>query len=122
MSFQVNSKLMPSGFPREFDAHIYFQPVESEFAALLREKAKREFTEKQVFVGELIPVPIGPHPQPMLEINFPRHLFAEVVLWLMHERGSLNVLVHEMSEDDYHDHTQGALWLGTPVELDLSKF
>ena len=33
-----------------------------------------------------------------------------------------NILVHPLTGDDYFDHTQGVMWLGESVELDLSKF
>lgn len=121
-SFKVNSQLLPSGFPREFDAHIYFNEANREQAAVLREKLKIDFVAKTVFIGDLISKPIGPHPLPMFEVNFPVAHFAEMVLWLMKERGDLNVLVHALSGDDYQDHTKGALWLGSVVDLDFSVF
>ena len=118
-TFQVNSKLLPKAFPREFDAHIYFTGSQEKAAAQLRIDAQQYFSKQKVFVGELIPIPIGPHSLPMFEINFPREAFADVVLWLMHNRKDLNVLVHELAGDDYDDHTSGALWLGSPVPLKL---
>ncbi len=121
-NFKVNSKLIPIGFPREFDAHIYFEANELEKATQLRDKMKEHFRDETFFVGDVIPVPIGPHPMPMFEANFPQDIFTEVVLWLMKERGDLNVLVHPLSGDDYYDHTQGAMWLGHAVKLDYSKF
>lgn len=121
-NFQVNSKLLPQGFPREFDAHIYFKADELEMATQLRNKVKEHFNDKTFFVGDMVTKPIGPHPFPMFEANFPQSLFTEVVLWLMKERGNFNVLVHPLSGDDYYDHTQGAMWLGKPVDLDYSKF
>lgn len=121
-TFRVNSQLLPAGFPREFDAHIYFQSENFAQAEALREKACAQFQGKSVFVGEMIPEPIGPHPQPMFEINFPKHEFADVVLWLLHERQGLSILVHELTGDDLYDHTAAALWLGEPVSLDLARF
>lgn len=89
---------------------------------MLHTKALLDFKDREVFVGELIPEPIGPHPTPMFEINFPKELFADVVLWLMKERGDLSALVHELTGNDLYDHTQAALWLGTPLEIYLHKF
>ncbi len=120
--FKVNSQLLPVGFPREFDAHIYFSESQRGAAEKLRKAAIAEFRGRVFFVGEMIPVPIGPHPLPMFEMNFPKELFAEVVLWLMHFRGELSVLVHELTGDDLYDHTQAALWLGGAVPLDLARF
>lgn len=121
-SFKVNSQLLPEGFPREFDAHIYFSPENRLQAEALRALAQKSFHGQKVFVGEMIPEPIGPHPTPMFEINFPKELFSDLVLWLMKERGDLSVLVHEVTGDDLYDHTQAALWLGAAVPLDYSRF
>ena len=117
----MNSKLLPAGFPREFDAHIYFSADQLELATSLRDKIKSQFKSETFFVGDMITEPIGPHPLPMFEANFPLALFSEVVLWLMKERGNFNVLVHPLSGDDYYDHTQGAMWLGEPVKLDYTR-
>ncbi|UOE99779.1 DOPA 4,5-dioxygenase family protein [Bdellovibrio reynosensis] len=120
--YKVNSQLLPAGFPREFDAHIYFSAEQRQQAETFRKAAIEQFAGLKVFVGEMIPEAIGPHPVPMFEINFPKELFSEVVLWLMHSRGDLSVLVHELTGDDHYDHTQAALWLGEAVELKYSVF
>lgn len=87
---KVNSQLLPAGFPRQFDAHVYFTEATLDQAQKLRERAKDSFEGKTFFVGEVIPEPIGPHPLPMFEMNFPKDLFGEVVLWLMEHRGELS--------------------------------
>lgn len=120
--FKVNSKLLPAGFPREFDAHIYFTEGTFVEATILRDKIKKHFESEVFFVGDLIPIPIGPHPLPMFEANFPLVIFNEVVLWLMKERKMFTVLVHPISGDDFFDHTQGAMWLGNSINLDYEKF
>jgi|SRR5690606_35929005 len=119
---KVNSKHIPKDFPREFDAHIYFDETTIQEASIFREKCLKHFGQAEVFVGFMIDQPIGPHPLPMFEINFPRNLFGEVVLWLLHNHGKLSILVHELTGDDYLDHTDYALWIGRPVELDISAF
>lgn len=121
-TYKVNSQLLPQGFPREFDAHIYFDDITLQKASVLRDEAIRMFEGKRVFVGEMIPEAIGPHPTAMFEMNFPKEHFAEVVLWLLHHRGELSVLVHELTGDDLYDHTQAAMWLGTPVQLKYERF
>ncbi|MEK2644352.1 DOPA 4,5-dioxygenase family protein [Bdellovibrio sp. BCCA] len=121
-TYKVNSQLLPEGFPREFDAHIYFSETSFEKAHRLREEAIARFAGQRVFVGQMIPEAIGPHPIPMFEINFPKELFTDVVLWLMKARGDLSVLVHELTGNDLYDHTQAAMWLGEAVPLDYSEF
>lgn len=119
---KLNSKHLPKDFPREFDAHIYFDQHNREEALALREAALTNWKDSQVFVGFMIEKPVGPHPIPMFEINFPKELFSEVTLWLLHHHGKLSILVHELTGDDYLDHTDYALWIGKPIELDLSAF
>lgn len=113
---------MPAGFEHDFDAHIYFPSDKTSFIESLRKKLIFKFESSEVFVGDVIPEPIGPHTMPMLEVNFSNKRFAEMVPWLSIERGSLNVLVHPQTGDDYFDHTQGAIWLGRPVDLKLELF
>lgn len=119
--FKINSKQLPKNFPREFDAHIYFSTEHRNDAEKLRNKMREHFLTKTFFVGDLIPIPIGPHPMPMFEANFPTEIFAEVVIWLMQNRGSLTVLVHPLTGDDYVDHTDAVMWLGNSMELNISK-
>lgn len=119
---QVNSKTMPTNFPRDFDAHVYFTIEQLALATALQQRMKNHFLNKNVYVGSLISRPIGPHGLPMFEANFPENIFGEVVRWLMHARGELSVLVHELAGDDTRDHTQGALWLGPQVPLNFSVF
>lgn len=121
-SFKVNSQLLPEGFPREFDAHIYYSLSQFEEAKKFRDKIAEHFKDEVVFVGEMIPEPIGPHTLPMFEANFPRDMFTEVSLWLMDNRGEFSILLHSLSGDDLADHTTGAQWLGPEVKLDYSKF
>jgi aromatic ring-cleaving dioxygenase len=63
--------------------------------------------------------PVGPHPVPMYQVAFAVDEFARLVPWLMLNRGELSVLVHPLTGDDYADHAQFALWLGTPLPLNL---
>jgi len=117
--------LLPKSFPKElrhFDAHIYYHEKKRDLAVHLREKAISTFQSRAVFVGRMIDYPIGPHPVPMFEINFPKHLLSEVSQWLLLHRGNLTVLVHEVTGNDERDHSLGAQWMGTPLDLDTSKF
>jgi aromatic ring-cleaving dioxygenase len=107
-NFKVNSQLLPKEFPRDFDAHIYFEEL--------------TFNKAEKLHALMINQPIGPHPTGMFEANFPVKLFADVVLWLMKEHGELSVLIHPLTGNDYIDHTDQALWLGPPQPLDFSKF
>lgn len=123
---RINSKIRPKDFGRiDFDVHVYFNNDEESrgLALQLRDLMKADFSENDVFVGELIDFPIGPHPLPMWEANFRKELFLEMVSWLMAHRGDLVVLVHALSGDHLWDHTAGAMFLGhvPPLNLEFLK-
>src|SRR4051812_5968274 len=63
--------------------------------------------------------PVGPHTSAMYQVTFTLEQFANVVPWMMLNRGGLRVLVHPMTGDDVADHTSNPLWLGEPLPLDL---
>ncbi len=104
-----------------YHAHIYFTENTFSQATRLQRSAARDLGPKDVFVSRLVGRPIGPHPTPMFEMDFDVSQRDEVVDWIERHREGLSVLVHEVTGDDYRDHTEGVLWLGEPVILDLSK-
>lgn len=121
-SYRYNSHWMPQGFPHDFDAHIYFAKEQIAIVQNLRAEVLRLFNTSDFHIGDIIVDPIGPHPLPMFEVNFSKTQFGLFVPWLSIARGPLNVLVHPQSGDDYFDHTQGAIWLGAAVDINLSLF
>lgn len=121
-NFRYNSEWMPKDFQNDWDAHIYFTAAQLDLIKSLHTKIVATFSSPEIFVGDVIPVPIGPHTLPMLEVNFTHAQYSNVVTWLENERGSLNILVHPQNGDDYTDHTKNAVWLGVPVALKLEVF
>jgi DOPA 4,5-dioxygenase len=116
-----NPSLLPAGMRRDYDAHVYYSARTRVLAETLMRKARSEFHEKSIFIGDLEDRSVGPHSQPMFELCFPKELFVEILQWLMRERGELSVLIHEVTGDDPKDHSSGALWLGSSVPLDFGK-
>jgi aromatic ring-cleaving dioxygenase len=43
--------------------------------------------------------------------------FGAFIPWMLINRGPLSALVHPNTDDEYRDHTQRAVWLGTPWPL-----
>ncbi len=66
--------------------------------------------------------PVGPHPQSMYQIAFPREILATFVPWLMLNRDGLTVLLHPETGDDLTDHTAHAAWMGAILPLRLEVF
>ena len=114
--FKVNSQWIPENFPRDFTEESFVEA--SELQLLL----KNSFDPNDVFVGDLIPKAIGPHPVPMFEANFTLPFFDEMIAWLNLHRGRLSILVHPLSGNGLYDHTDGAIWLGEKIALNLSIF
>src|SRR5436305_13964874 len=103
-----------------YHAHIYYDPGTRERAALLRERVAAAFPP--AMLGRWRDAPVGPHPQSMYQIAFPRELLAAFVPWLMLDREGLTVLLHPETGDDYVDHTDHAAWFGAVLPLRLEMF
>ena len=101
---------------RGYHAHVYFDPSTREAAAGLRDAIGAAFT---VELGRLHDKPIGPHPQGMFEVAFAPDQLAQLLPWLVLNRGPLAVMVHPRTGDELADHASHPLWLGTPLPLDL---
>ncbi len=104
----------PTGASTGYHAHIDYDPANRAEAAALREACESRF---KVAMGRWHDVPVGPHPQAMYLMRFGIDEFPRVVPWLMLNRGSLVVLVHPMTDDEYEDHSHHALWLGAVLPL-----
>ncbi len=99
-----------------YHAHVYFDPGTRGVAERLRDTLINKFT---VEPGGFSDDPIGPHPIAQFNVKFALDQFQAIVPWLMFNREGLNVLVHPLTENMYDDHSDNALWLGTPVALKL---
>jgi aromatic ring-cleaving dioxygenase len=69
--------------------------------------------------------PDFPNPEPPFLTSewaafVPLENFQETVLWIMQQRGSLDVLVHPNSGCEINDHRDWPLWGGMKWELDIS--
>jgi len=102
-----------------YHAHIYYTAeTRPEAEALHAQVAKAGFQYQ--YLGRLIDRPVGPHPVPMFELDFGAEEEPAVMDFLNQRRGSLSVLVHEVTGHDLRDHTTGARWLGQELVLDFS--
>lgn len=64
----------------------------------------------------------GPHPVAQRQVILRKESFAaDLVPWLMFNRQGLNILIHPLTDDEVEDHTEHAVWLGTPVGLLTDK-
>jgi aromatic ring-cleaving dioxygenase len=104
-----------------YHAHIYYDPQSTrDRAARLRERVAVAFPAATL--GRWHDALVGPHPQSMYQIAFPREMLASFVPWLMLNRDGLTVLLHPETGDDYVDHTAHAAWFGGMLPLRLEMF
>jgi len=97
-----------------YHAHVYYDAATKDKAAKLSATLLAKF---KVEGGMLSDEPRGPHPISQFNVIFETPEFQTVVPWLMLNRDGLDILVHPLTDSSYNDHTDFAMWLGTPVPL-----
>ena len=102
-----------------YHAHIYFSLEQMALATQVRENILNELPQLS-FRGQLIPMPIGPHPLPMFEIHIPATSINLALATIDALRQGLSVLVHPLQHDELQAHTNDARWLGNKLVLNLS--
>jgi aromatic ring-cleaving dioxygenase len=104
-----------------YHAHVYYHPQKTRRPAE-RLRARVALAFPQARLGRWHDELVGPHSRSMYQIAFPSSMLAAFLPWLMLNRGSLSVLLHPETGDDYRDHTAHAAWLGPPLKLRLGVF
>ena len=99
-----------------YHAHVYFDAATRPAAERLRDAIVSRFA---VEPGAFSDEPRGPHPISQFNVMFGIEAFQHIVPWLMFNREGLDILVHPLTDDMVDDHTVYALWLRTPVKLNL---
>jgi DOPA 4,5-dioxygenase len=115
-------RVQDPGIIRDYHAHVYYASGSSrDLAQRLRERVAASFPEATL--GRWHDAPVGPHPQSMYQIAFPRGSLATFLPWLMLNRDGLTILLHPGTGDDLADHTDHAVWLGgmLPLRLDVLR-
>ena len=109
------------GAIKDYHAHIYYDPASSRGRAeRLRERVAAAFPDAKL--GRWHDELVGPHPQSMYQIAFPKPLLEKFVPWLMLYRDGLTILLHPETGDDYTDHSAHAAWFGAVLPLRLEVF
>ncbi len=104
------------GADAPYHAHIYVAPGQHETAKALQAALARD--PLILFVGQQTRGKAGPHPVPQFEAHFLKSSLDHIRAMI--ETTGLCALVHPLSDDDLADHTSLAIWIGEPIELDLS--
>ena len=101
-----------------YHAHIYFTLDEMKLAEQVRENIIKDLPQL-TYKGQLIPMPIGPHPKPMFEIHIPAASINFAMATIDALRKGLSVLIHPVQHDEMAAHTVDARWLGEKLLLNL---
>ncbi len=73
------------------------------------EAAGKKFGVK---VGRMHDNPVGPHPRGSCQLTIETNRLAEVLPWLVLNRGKFTVFTHAQTGNALKDHTQHVVWLG----------
>lgn len=98
----------------DYHAHVYWSSVDERRTAL---SLRKDLEDLGLSLGRVWDTKVGPHPLPMYQVNYSdsdAHAVEELLSF-----SGLSVLLHEDTGDDLRDHTDGARWLGSPLDLDL---
>jgi aromatic ring-cleaving dioxygenase len=102
-----------------FHAHVYYDPPEHADALKLCEAASKKFGVK---IGRMHDNPVGPHPRGSCQLTIETSQLAEVLPWLVLNRGKFTVFTHAQTGNALKDHTQHVVWLGPSETLKLDQF
>ena len=103
----------------QYHAHIYFDAQSENTASSLRERIENEL---KMPVGRFHTKLVGPHTKWSFMVAFKQNQFDTFTRWLAENRHDLSILIHADTGDDYVDHTKHVSWLGSPIDIDVSKF
>jgi DOPA 4,5-dioxygenase len=101
----------------EYHAHVYYDASTREQADMLCRTAGAKFGVK---VGRMHDGPVGPHPRGSCQLTVKVEQLAEVLPWLVLNRGDLTVFAHAQTDNALKDHTAHVIWLGASETLKLS--
>ena len=104
---------------KSFHFHIYFTSEELDKVNSLVNKLK---DIEGIKIGRVWNRPVGPHPVGSCQITVFSSDFKKMTDWFSKNRDDLTIFVHGVSGDDWKDHTDHVLWIGTPYDLNLSFF
>lgn len=114
--FECTFKLM-----NYYHCHIYFtQNSKSQVLSGLESLMNQNF--KSLRLMQIVERPIGPHPKPMIELHFIDTDKSNIIEYLKNKPEFSSILIHEVTGNDYLDHTDKATWLGTILYLNFNAF
>ncbi len=109
---------------RGFHIHVYFNKLTKteDIARDVREQAKKDWGDASV--GRFHLDPIGPHKTGSFLVWVEPEQIHKALDWVTANRNGLDAIIHKVTDDDLHDHTEAVTWYGAgnPQILDTSIF
>jgi DOPA 4,5-dioxygenase len=110
---------------KEFHFHVYFYQnnAESVKEAVALHNKIQALVKSGFFhpvPGKIYHEPFMPHLIGSYEVWCAREHFARTYAWFLLNRGNLSVLVHPLTLEEIKDHSDRAVWMGSPFPLDFS--
>lgn len=102
-----------------YHAHVFFKAEQTTLANKIRENLIKEFS--RVEVGAFLPRAVGPLPQPMFQMTYPKDQYEAVYQKLRSLCHGHSVLIHPIMQDERLAHTVYATWIGEPLTLNLDN-
>ncbi|HEX2037007.1 MAG TPA: DOPA 4,5-dioxygenase family protein [Chloroflexota bacterium] len=118
---EASYEALDESLAEDFHFHLYFDAETRDSALAIRS----QLVQTAPFRYQLPPVreaPMGPHRWPIWSVWVDRANFTPAVEWMMRHHGHHSVLIHPNIDDGLQDHTDHAMWLGTPLPLKLEVF
>ena len=99
-----------------YHAHVYWtDKISRAIAVGLRE----QLGELGCGLGRIHDRAIGPHSLPMYQAMYDDSIKEAVESYLTDNSQGISVLLHDDTGHHEKDHTDGARWIGEPIQLDI---
>lgn len=103
----------------KYHAHIYWNTDIERTIAI----SMRPFLESMGGnLGRIYDTAIGPHPIAMYQVKYDDNNKDRVETFIKNNHKGISVLLHTDTGNDLKDHTENVVWLGEPIDLDLTAF
>ncbi|MCI5060640.1 MAG: DOPA 4,5-dioxygenase family protein [Alphaproteobacteria bacterium] len=105
-----------------FHIHVYFNKLQEPLGRQVWEQAKKDWGGDRV--GRFHTKPVGPHTTGSFQVWVNPSEAHKALNWTTNNRNGLKAMIHKVTDDDFHDHTESVTWYGDggPHILDTSIF
>lgn len=103
-----------------FHFHLYYPLDQIAEATKVLEQLAQD--KQGTPIGRIWDRPVGPHPIGSCQVTVQKENFFEMTEWFLKNRQGFSVFIHPDTGDDYLDHTDYVMWIGSEHELNVEQF